>query len=332
MLLIIRATIIMRQVPCKQVSSIVMYQWSIPSHIIADLARVEAIIEQRIVAQDAVARVASSHIATTNGLRLRAALTLLVAQLGSSVDNRVWHAAAAVELIQIAISVHSGLIDVAAMRRNEVVDHNRWRGDVSLMIGDYMFALAASEMALAPDPRIIEYFSGVVMAASEAELAPVMRVSPFAVAVEQYFTAASGATAALFEAACKAGMACGGGTDAEIETLGRFGYELGLAHHIHTDIVALTEHNNVANRITLPLLYAVEAGVDSDILERLNQPFISDSELHDIQQQIIRAGGLERARDEAERRINAALDILDATPESEAQQVLRSFAAGLIID
>lgn len=46
------------------------------------------------------------------------------------------------------------------------------------MLGDYFFALAAGEMARAPDPRVITYYSQAVMRISEGGLAPVLQATP----------------------------------------------------------------------------------------------------------------------------------------------------------
>ena len=110
----------------------------------------------------------------------------------------------------------------AEQRRGVRTVHTRWDGNVALMVGDYLFALAAAEMALAPDPRIIGYFSRGVMTICEGELSPVMNTAPLDTALNQYLYKIGCKTAALFEAACKAGMVCGSGSQQQIDA-SRFG-------------------------------------------------------------------------------------------------------------
>src|SRR5512141_655201 len=209
-----------------------MSQLPVPSSLIADLEQVDQIILERVQPRLAVIKIAGDHILTSGGKRIRAALTLLSAQLGQYELARVLHSAAAVELIHAASLVHDDLVDQAERRRGAVTVHTRWDGDVALMVGDYFFALAAAEMALAPDPRIIAYFSHGVMTICEGELSPVMDAAPLETAIEQYLYKIGCKTAALFEAACKAGMVCGGGAQDAVDTVGRFGYQLGLAFQI----------------------------------------------------------------------------------------------------
>src|SRR5919198_209528 len=225
---------------CRSRQDRVMSQLPVPSALFADLEHVDRMIVERVQPRLSVIRVAGQHILTSGGKRIRAALALLASQLGRYDLDRVIHSAAAVELIHAASLVHDDLVDEAERRRGTVTVHTRWDGDVALMVGDYLFALAAAEMALAPDPRIIAYFSHGVMTICEGELSPVMEAAPLDLATEQYLYKIGCKTAALFEAACKAGMVCGGGTQHEIDTLGQFGYQLGLAFQIVDDVLDYT--------------------------------------------------------------------------------------------
>ena len=127
----------------------------VPPALLADLERVDQIILERVQPRLAVIKVAGEHVLTSGGKRIRAALTLLSAQLGRYDLDQALHSAAAVELIHAASLVHDDLVDQAERRRGALTVHTRWSGDVALMVGDYLFALAAAEMALAPDPRVL---------------------------------------------------------------------------------------------------------------------------------------------------------------------------------
>src|SRR5215208_7640394 len=163
-----------------------MNQLPISAALLDDLQIVDQIVVDRVQPRLAVIKIASQHILTSGGKRIRAALALLAAQLGRYDLDAVIHSAAAVELIHAASLVHDDLVDEAEQRRGVTTVHSRWDGNVALMVGDYLFALAAAEMALAPDPRIISYFSRGVMTICEGELSPVVDVTPLDVAVEQY--------------------------------------------------------------------------------------------------------------------------------------------------
>src|SRR5262245_56028783 len=189
-----------------------MNQLPVQAALLAVVDHVGRVIVERVQSRSAVIRIAGNYILTSGGKRIRAALALLAAQLGRYQLDTVIHSAAAVELIHAASLVHDDLVDEADQRRGVRTVHTRWDGNVALMVGDYLFALAAAEMALAPDPRIIGYFSRGVMTICEGELSPVMNTAPLDTALDEYLYKIGCKTAALFEAACKAGMVCGGGS------------------------------------------------------------------------------------------------------------------------
>lgn len=301
----------------------IMTQLLLPSELLHDLAQVEQVVRARIQSHAAVMAIAGPHVLGTGEVRLRAALTLLAAQLGRYSLAAVIHAAAAVELIHTASLVHDELVDEAEQRRGATPDDAEWDHGVALMVGDYFFALSAGEMALSPDPRIITYFAHAVMTICEGELAPVMGATPLETALEQYYYKIGCKTGALFAAACKAGMASGGGSDEEIMQLGRFGYDLGLACQVMEDIRDFGEPEAVSGTpvgsslrkgiITLPLIYAVELGGGADLAGVIDTHDTAHLAWGITQVQRL---GIEPARAEARRLVERALTHLAGFPES----------------
>jgi heptaprenyl diphosphate synthase/octaprenyl-diphosphate synthase len=313
-----------------------MTQLPIAPALAADLEQVDQIIVERAQSRSAVIRIAGRHILTSGGKRIRAALALLAAQLGRYQLDTVIHSAAAVELIHAASLVHDDLVDEAEQRRGVRTVHTRWDGNVALMVGDYLFALAAAEMALAPDPRIIGYFSRGVMTICEGELAPVMNTSPLDTALDQYLYKIGCKTAALFEAACKAGMVCGGGNQQQIDALGRFGYDLGIAFQIVDDVLdytgsAMTLGKPAGNdlregTITMPLIYAVEAGGGTVLAAIVDEQPPAEERVAWAIDEVRRLGGGERALADARRFADQALAHLDGFPDSAAKHALGEIA------
>jgi heptaprenyl diphosphate synthase len=307
----------------------------LPDSLLADLEHVDRTMLERVQSNSALINIAGKHVLRSRGKRLRASLALLAAQLGNDYHlETVLHSAAAVELIHVASLVHDDLVDEAERRRGVVSVHTQWDHGVALMVGDYFFALASKEMSLAPDSRIITFFSEAVMTICEGELAPVMSATPLEIALEQYYYKIGCKTASLFAAACQAGMASGGGTQEHIDALGAFGYDLGLAFQVIDDILDFTGDEALLGKpagsdlrqgvITLPLIYAVEVGDDG---ERLAASVDSDDEyeiswaIEEVQQL-----GVVKAHEEAQAIINRALRHLSAFSDSPALQTLHDIA------
>lgn len=307
-------------------------QLELPATLLADLQAVEAQILRRIDSQSVLINAAGAHIVRSGGKRLRAMLALLAAQLGTYTLERTIHAAAAVELIHAASLVHDDLIDAAERRRGHVTVHTHWDHGVALMVGDYLFALAAGEMALAPDARVIQIFSEAVMTISASELHPVMTTTPLTEALNQYYTKIGGKTAALFEAAAAAGMVCGGGTPEQIKALARFGYDVGLAFQIIDDVLDFIGDEATLGKpagndlregtITLPLIYAVSTGQSNGLAAIVDVSAPSEAQIRHAIADVERLGGIERSIAEARRLAQRGLAALDGFPPSPAKDLL----------
>lgn len=304
-----------------------MHDIPLPSNLTADLQHIGTLIAERIQARPIVARIAGPHILVPPDQHTHAGLVLLAAQLGEYTLNNTLHAAAAIELIQVATLLHNQLVDPLGRRLGTTPADETWEGNVSLMVGDYLLALAASEMAQAPDPRIIIYFSQSVMAICEGELAPVP-ATPLAEAREQYLFAIGSKHASLFEAACKAGMICGGAALPEVDALGRYGYNLGLALRIGDDLLDYaggSAHSLRAGSITLPLIYAAAAGsAELAAIADLRDP---EAAQIDWATGEVRRLGLARTKADVEHYAVLALQQLEIFPASPARDALAGLAA-----
>lgn len=306
------------------------------AQITRDLHEVERSLLERVESRSAFITAAGAHTVRAGGKRLRAALALLAARLGQYELPKVIHAATSVELIHAASLVHDDLVDNAAHRRGHITVHAKWDNDVALMVGDYFFALGAAEMARSPDPRIITYYAQAVQTIVEGELSPVTDVMPLDVATEQYFFKIGCKTAALFAAACKAGMAAGGGDNADIAALGHYGYDFGLAFQVVDDVLDFTGDQSTLGKpagndlrqgtITLPLIYAIANGGDSALAEIVDVPQPSDAQIAQAIAEVLKCGGVDQAMADAEMYVHRAIARLDRFPPSPARRALTELA------
>lgn len=304
-----------------------------PPSLVSDLQHVDSAMLDRVRSHSVLLNVAGQYVLTSGGKRLRAALVLLWAQLGDYELSKVIHAATTVELIHVASLVHDDLVDEAERRRGMTAVHAHWDHGVALMVGDYFFALASGEMALLPDRRVITYYSQAVMTICEGELAPVMEAIPLKQAVDQYYYKIGCKTASLFAAACKSGMASGGGSEEHIEIAGRFGYDLGLAFQIMDDILDFTGNEEALGKpagsdlrngvITLPFIYAVDAGEHDALLAAVDSQ--DETLLHWAVSEVRRLG-IARAYEDARMVVARALQDLDLFPDGLARQTLIDIA------
>ncbi|MBX0329049.1 polyprenyl synthetase family protein [Oscillochloris sp. ZM17-4] len=309
-----------------------MIQPPLPPELAADLQQVEQIVRARTSARAAVIRAADPYLLRPGEDRLRAALVLLSAQVGTYQLAQTIHAAAAIELIHAATRTHNDLVDEAERRLGQT-RRGEWNHGLSLMVGDYLFALAAGEMARSPDPRVISYYSQAVMRICESELAPVPALRPLDKAREQYFAHTGGAAAALFSAACQAGAACGGLPADQIEALAAYGHALGLALRVGVELrdfargsangSSLAGESLRHGAATLPLIFAAAVG-DGDRLELALNRGSAD---RDWAVDEVRRHGVGPARAEMGRHAEAARAALAGLPAGPARAALDQIAA-----
>ena len=310
-------------------------QLEIPASLKHDLQAVEDQILRRIASQSSLINAAGKHLVSSGGKRMRAMMTLLTAQLGDYSLERTIHAATAVELIHAASLVHDDLIDDADRRRGTITVHAKWDQGVALMVGDYLFALAAGEMALAPDPRVIQTFSEAVMTISASELHPVMTTTPTDVAMQQYYAKIGGKTAALFEAGTAAGMICGGGTPEQIKAAAQYGYDVGLAFQMIDDVLDFVADEATLGKpagndlregtITLPLIMAVSTGNANGLANILDDD-LTEHQVAQTIEYVKKLGGIEKSLAEARRVMQRGLDALSIFPDSAAKELLHDIA------
>jgi heptaprenyl diphosphate synthase len=285
-----------------------------------ELTQVGAVIAERLHGRPIVEQIAGPRLIQNERGRLLASLVLLAARIGHYDAERARHAAVAIQLIDTALSLHSGLVDTGARRRADVQSWPGLDGNIALMVGDYLLTLAAAEMAQDPDSRIITYYSQSVMSFSEAALDPVVAELP-AAALEQYMAHISRGASALFEAACKAGAVCSGLTQGQVDLLGGYGQALGVALRIIDDVhdVRRDGHMLQGGLITLPLIYAADAEGSQLIAEiRPDDPAHLSQRLSEIQ----RLGADDRALEEGQRWAAKAAAALEELPESAGREGL----------
>ncbi len=286
----------------------------------ADFASVEQHILARIRSHQGAIQEAGLYTMQAGGKRLRVMMVLLAAKVAEYDFSRAVHPAVAIELLHAASLVHDDLVDHAGSRRGRTTVHKRWNRTVALAVGDFLFGLAARELADEPDPRIIGYYVQAAQRMVEGELNPVTMVEPFDQAAAQYYRKIGNKTAVLFEAACRAGVAVAGGSERAVAALGQLGYELGLAFQIVDDILDMVESEAVLGKpagndlregtITLPLLLAAQRS-DNPILRQITQGPIVAEQVPAVIAAIMAAGGIDAAYEAAEQCVHRGLAQLE---------------------
>ena len=117
------------------------------SRLQAGLEQVEALIVERTRSEDDFITEANLHLAKAGGKRFRPMLTMLVAELGEGINDRVIAAAAGVELTHLASLYHDDVMDEADLRRGAPSANARYDNSTAILVGDLLFGTASDIIA-----------------------------------------------------------------------------------------------------------------------------------------------------------------------------------------
>ena len=174
------------------------------------------------------------------GKLLRPALTLLGGRFGEYNLDLLVPLAASVELLHTASLVHDDVIDSAATRRGRPTANSTLHNATTVMLGDYMFAHAADQVALTGNIRVIRLFSQTLMKMTRGEIGQDLTAYDSRQTVRDYLQRIGGKTASLFATACQGGAVVAQESEEWIEALRVYGHNFGMAFQIVDDILDLT--------------------------------------------------------------------------------------------
>ena len=280
-----------------------------------------------------VLRDASHHILNAGGKRVRPRLLLLAyLALGGTDINYIAKPAAAIELMHTASVVHDDINDHGVMRRGRPSVNSIWGRTFALLTGDFLFTAVYELMSSYKDLNIDLARSATALVEGETLQASAVKDNNFT--RETYMRIISLKTAALFRAAGAIGAKLTNATQAEIDALANFGFNIGLAFQITDDILDI-----IADEETL----GKTAGIDVEqgrgigvALQEANGTngkvvAVKDDPMESIKRKMLEGDTIEKGREQAQQLVDIAIMSLTAIPDSEAKTELIDLA-NLIIN
>ena len=341
---------VLTDTPLFSVSSATLPDANVRLDLQAHLAQVDAFMQSLVTSPVLSISQPARHVILAGGKRLRAALVLLAANLNRPLaetgdyryqPQKAIAVASAVELIHAASLVHDDLIDQSPRRRGLETVHSKWFRDAALVGGDYLFALSAEAIASSGDIRVLECLGRASVKICEGEIGLVRDVAPLEQVLDAYYAKIAGKTAVLFEEGLKAAGVISQATEAQIEALGRYGHNVGMAFQITDDILDYVGDpiqlgkpvgGDLRRRqITLPLIYAASDGMPMPLrgtIARLDDG-ATLAEVEDLLTWVQSSVGIERSYQASRHFCEAACRALCEFPSSDCRAALEEAAWSL---
>lgn len=303
-----------------------------------DLAATEVLLAERAASPVDIIPDLSGYIVSAGGKRLRPIVTLAAANAVGKTNPGTHALATAVEFIHTATLLHDDVIDESDLRRGKQAAKNVWGNNASILVGDFLFARAFTLMVETKSIEILGILSQASSVITEGEVQQLVCAGRTDLPTEEYLTIIEAKTAALFEAAARAGALSAGG-DAYADALAAYGKNLGLAFQIIDDALDYGGTTSVIGKSvgddfregksTLPTIIARRRGADEDIAfwdRALDVNRQKDGDLAHAIYLIRTTGAAEATLAEAEAYAELAKSALKSLPQTEWTKALADLA------
>src|SRR6266516_21704 len=272
----------------------------------------------------------AQYALTNQGKQLRPALVALSAgSVGRPNDNMIT-VAVIIEMVHLATLVHDDVMDEALLRRQRPTLAANWGNQISVLLGDCLFAHALKLAASFPTPEICRAVYAATKTVCSGEILQTHRQRQFQFSIEEYFKVLEMKTAELFALSCELGGWLCGATAPERAGLRQFGLALGTAYQIYDDCLDLfgceasvgksLGTDLATGKLTLPVLVALEraGAADRAKLEKLIKRW-DDGHFAQVIELLEKYDALDESRGVVHQFLEAARLVLAPLPKTESR-------------
>ena len=300
----------------------------VTSPIRENLIRFEAVYRESLHSDVKLINTIIRYISRKKGKQLRPRLCLLSAGLCGEPNENTYRAAALIEMIHVATLIHDDVVDDSNLRRGWPSINRVWKNKLSILVGDFMFSKALTNMIHLKDFDALDILSSTAERLSQGEIQQIEKAIKKNMTERIYYQMVSDKTASLFSAACKLGVMTVTEDNDKREALAKFGEKFGLVFQIKDDLLDIT--GNVEglgkpagfdlkkNILTLPLIYLFENLPASEVrvVKRQLNNHVKKSEIREIRKLIEKHGGIQFAEYQIDRLSKEAQDELNIFSDS----------------
>lgn len=304
-----------------------------------------AAIEKRLVAatvsQYRFVTEAAGHVVSAGGKRFRPALVVTAAHCGANIDpERLIAAALVMELTHVASLYHDDVMDEAELRRGVTSANRRYGNSTAILIGDFLFARASSQVAIL-GTEYVDLQARTFAELVEGQMAETVGPGPTDDAIEHHLKVLAGKTASLIRTSAVFGGMVGAVPAEQLDALGRFGFEIGMVFQLSDDLIDVvsdatgkTPGTDLREGIpTLPTLLLRRSAdpADQALVRLIDAGLDDEADLARALTGLRASGVIAQTRAEIARRAGVARDYLAPLPAGPAKRALARLCDEVVI-
>ena len=217
----------------------------------------------------------AQYALTAQGKQLRPMLVSLSGEAIGDLNDSHVTVAVIIEMIHLATLVHDDVIDEASLRRGRPSMAANWGNEISVLLGDCLFAHALKLAASFPTPEICRAVASATNIVCAGEILQTQSRGDFDVPRSHYFKMLAMKTAELFALSCDLGACLSDASPSCREALRQYGLALGTAYQLYDDCLDVLGSEAAAGKtlgadlakgkMTLPILIVRERAGAADL-------------------------------------------------------------------
>jgi len=300
-----------------------------------ELRMVDDRLHQLVQSQEHALTEASLHVIDAGGKRLRPTVTILsYKSLGGKDVDTIVDIATGFELIHSATLIHDDINDGGVTRRGRETVFKRYGLHQAIVTGDFLFVKAFG-IGGKYDRRVVETTADACAKVAEGEILQNRYRHRDNLTIEEYMKVIDRKTAQPIRAGAMVGAYLARGDVAQIQALGGYGLNLGLAFQIVDDILDFTGDPARTGKplgtdlkegcLTLPTLIAIRDSNDmrERILRVVSMETPPAEAVRECTAEVLASGAIDKAMGMAREHGQKALKYLDEVSNTEYSRGLR---------
>lgn len=272
----------------------------------------------------------AQYALTAQGKQLRPILVSLAGDAAGELNDSHLTVAVIIEMVHLATLVHDDVIDEAQLRRGRLTMTANWGNEVSVLLGDCLFARALQLAASFPTPEICRAVAAATNTVCAGEILQTCSRGDFNVSRSHYFKMVAMKTGELFSLSCDLGAYLSQANGPRREALRQYGMALGTAYQLYDDCLDVLGKESVAGKslgadmakgkMTLPIIILRERATADDLAQlRRWMDHWESGHLPSVVEMMEKYDAFDESRTVIQNYLNSARQALMVLPASEGR-------------